>query len=69
MVLLNFCLSACIPGEIRLVNGTNMSGRIEVCISDVEGFGTVCDDQWDVLDAQVACRQLGFTDGTCVTVA
>ena len=46
-----------------MVNGTNTSGRIEVCVSHREGFGTVCDDQWDVLDAQVACRQLGLTDG------
>ena len=62
--MIKFCTLACTPGEIRLVNGTsNVSGRIEVCVNNNEGFGTVCDDQWDVLDAQVVCRQLGFTSG------
>ena len=55
--------SACSPGNIRLVNGTNMSGRVEVCIGGIQGYGTICDDQWDKFDAQVVCRQLGFTKG------
>ena len=52
-------LTSCTHGAVRLTNGsTSDEGRVEMCVHGE--WGSVCDSGWDLGEAQVVCRQLGY---------
>ena len=49
------------------VEGTSLKnvGHLEICHNGT--WGVICGDNWGETEAQVACRQLGFSSGRALT--
>ena len=60
--------------RVRLVNGPSPNiGSVEVYTNSTGGldnaeWGTICDDDWDIFDARVACHMMGFPNAVAASV-
>ncbi len=54
----------CYDGDVRLSEG-NVMGKVEVCINSV--WYTICDHYWTVNEANVVCKQLGYSQGRYIS--
>ncbi|PRD29337.1 UNVERIFIED_CONTAM: Lysyl oxidase-like protein 2 [Trichonephila clavipes] len=53
-------------GTIRLVGGKNTrEGNVEIFHLGI--WGSICDDEWDITEANIACKILGFAKATRAT--
>ena len=47
-----------VPVRLAGVDGVDYAGRVEVFFQGK--WGKICSNKWDINDAKVVCRQLGF---------
>ena len=58
--LMYLLIGGCTDGTVRL-SGSSLKyvGRVEICIETT--WTSLCDRSWDFNDAQVVCRELGYS--------
>ena len=57
--------AVCTSGSIRLGDGAELRGRVEVCYNG--SWVTICSHRWAVQEATVICSQLGYSRyGICI---
>ena len=58
---MNTIRNNCRDGDLRLQNGSNVrEGRVEICFN--QAWGTICDSGYGLVDANVICGQLTFSN-------
>ena len=51
--------SLCKNGDLRLdTSDAAIGGRLEICYDGI--WGSICNEEWTIEDARVACKQLGL---------
>ena len=50
--------SNCNDGNIRVIDTTDDSGRVQICENGI--YNSICSEQWTDSNAEVVCRELGL---------
>ena len=59
LFLLAITDSLCENGDLRLdTSVAAVGGRVEICSDGI--WGSICNEEWTIEDARVACNQLGL---------